>query len=766
MTEHHDEHHHDRDDESPVDDAVPTELAHEQQHLDVLYDRVDTLSAAAETELRLVQRAGASGTPQARSERDAFAGTLAARVAQLRAVQDRLCFGRLDLRDGQRHHIGRIGLSDPQQQKLLVDWRAPVAAPFYQATPAAPGDVVRRRHLTTRGRQVVHLEDEVLDLEAVHEGQVVAGEGALLVALNARRTGRMRDIVATIQAEQDRVVRSPLDGVLVVQGGPGTGKTAVALHRAAYLLYTYRDRIARAGVLLVGPNRRFLRYIEQVLPSLGETGVVMRTPATLFPGVEATGREPSATAQVKGSARMAQAMAEAVRRRQRVPRVAVPLSVDGYEIELRPREVEAARAQARRTRAPHNIARVTFVKEILRSLAVQLAEAQGVDVDADNRRELDAELRAAPDVKRAVNRCWLPYTPQRLLSRLLARESWLAELPLSAPDRALLLRAEDAPFTPADVPLLDELATLLGEDDDAQRLANLRAARERRVELSYAQGVLEMTSAHRGPGQLAAGDVVDAERLADRWSGGHTSFTVAERAADDREWVFGHVVVDEAQELSPMQWRMVMKRVPSRSMTVVGDIAQTGSVSGARSWADVFDGWAPGHWRAEELTVNYRTPAQVMDVAADVLAVAQPGATVPVSARVGEWSPRAIPCDTSETVVEVVRRELARFATVAVIAPDDLVETTRETLSDGLPPGALGLDAPVSVLDVTAVKGLEFDAVVLVEPARILAASPRGASDLYVALTRATQDLAVLHSEPLPAVLRALAGSGDRPGPG
>lgn len=215
-----------------------------------------------------------------------------------------------------------------------------------------------------------------------------------------------------------------------------------------------------------------------------------------------------------------------------------------------------------------------------------------------------------------------------------------------------------------------------------------------------------------------------------------------------------------------MQWRMVMKRVPSRSMTVVGDIAQTGSVSGARSWADVFDGWAPGHWRAEELTVNYRTPAQVMDVAADVLAVAQPGATVPVSARVGEWSPRAIPCDTSETVVEVVRRELARFATVAVIAPDDLVETTRETLSDGLPPGALGLDAPVSVLDVTAVKGLEFDAVVLVEPARILAASPRGASDLYVALTRTTQDLAVLHSEPLPAVLRALAGSGDRPGPG
>ncbi|MGH3744831.1 MAG: UvrD-helicase domain-containing protein, partial [Mycobacteriales bacterium] len=278
---------------------------------------------------------------------------------------------------------------------------------------------------------------------------------------------------------------------------------------------------------------------------------------------------------------------------------------------------------------------------------------------------------------------------------------------------------------------------------------------------SYAQGVLEMTSAHRGPGDLAAGDVVDAQRLVDRWAGGHTAFTVAERAADDREWAFGHVVVDEAQELSPMQWRMIMKRVPSRSMTVVGDIAQTGSLSGAQSWADVFEGWAPRRWRVEELTVNYRTPAQVMDIAADVLAVVQPDATPPVSARIGDWSPVAIPGDTGESVVQVVRRELEHFATVAVIAPDDLVETTRAALSAGLPAGALGADAPVSVLDVAAAKGLEFDAVVLLEPARILAASPRGASDIYVAMTRPTQHLVVLHSAPLPDMLRALPAGTD-----
>ncbi|HEX7353838.1 MAG TPA: hypothetical protein VF288_03280, partial [Mycobacteriales bacterium] len=310
------------------DAVLASELAAEQAVVDRLYARLDVLRAETADQLDRVRRTPTTRTPQAVSERDAFDQLYSQRLDQLRAVEERLAFGRLDLADGVVRHIGRIGLSDGAQSQILVDWRAPAAEPFYQATPADTRGVVRRRHLSTRGRTVTGVEDEVLDLDAVHEGQVVAGEGALLVALNASRTGRMRDIVATIQAEQDRVVRAPLDGVLVVQGGPGTGKTAVALHRAAYLLYTYRSRIARSGVLLIGPNRSFLRYIEQVLPSLGETGVVMRTPATLFPGVEATGREPSATAQVKGSARMAQAMAEAVRRRQRVPRVAVPLSVD------------------------------------------------------------------------------------------------------------------------------------------------------------------------------------------------------------------------------------------------------------------------------------------------------------------------------------------------------------------------------------------------------------------------------------------------------
>ncbi len=732
-------------------DVTTREVAAEQAVVDRLYARLDVVRDDAARELDRIRRTPTANTPQSVSERDAFDQLYSQRIDQLRAVEDRLCFGRLDLVGGEVRHVGRIGLSDGSQSQLLVDWRAPAAEPFYQATAADTRGVVRRRHLSTRLREVTAVEDEVIDLEALGEATAVAGEGALLVALNAARTGRMKDIVATIQAEQDRIVRAPLSGVLVVQGGPGTGKTAVALHRAAYLLYTHRERIARSGVLVVGPNKSFLRYIEQVLPSLGETGVVMATPGTLFPGVEATGTESAEAAAFKGSIRMVRLLADAVRRRQRVPERPETLDVDGVQIVLRPRDVETARERARRTHKPHNEARVTFVRELLRLLMPQLADGQRVEL-SDHRSELDAELRDSADVRQAIGRCWLPYTPQTLLSRLLSQPSWLARVGVGERDRALLLRPVDAPFTPADVPLLDELADLLGADADAARLDAARAGADRRAELAYARDVLDMASSHRDDDQTVAGDVVDAERLVGRWSGGGPVMTVSERASDDREWAFGHVVVDEAQELSPMAWRVLMRRCPARSMTVVGDIAQTGSLDGAASWAEVLDPYVRGRWRAEELTVNYRTPAQVMDIAADVLQLARPGATPPESARVGDWPPVAIRCAAGDlAAVELaVRRELTRFSTVAVIAPDDLVAG----LSALIP-----ADDAVSVLGVAAAKGLEFDAVVVYEPDRILAGSRRGASDLYVAMTRPTQRLVVLHSAPLPAALARLPDS-------
>jgi DNA helicase IV len=738
------------------------EIQREQNHLDLLYARLDTLRERTAAELARIRRAGSTGTPQARSERDAFATLHENRLAQLRSVEDRLCFGRLDLLEAQRRYIGRIGLFDDDQQQLLVDWRAPAAQDFYRATAASPGDVVRRRHLVTRGRKVTGVEDEVLNLDALapSDTETLQGEGMLLATLNASRTGRMADIVATIQAEQDEVIRSDLSGVLVVQGGPGTGKTAVALHRAAYLLYAHRERLERRGVLIVGPSSVFLRYIEQVLPSLGETGVVMSTPAELFPGVVGV-PESDEVAALKGDRRMADIIAAAVRDRQRVPEKPLVLNVDGTEIVLKPKVVAEARRRARRTHKPHNVARVGFVRELLDHLAGELARAQGLpqQLSREDRADLIADLRDSKDVRRELNLAWMPITPQRLLADLYAKPHRLAS---AAPDLteaecALLYRDRDAPWTVADVPLLDEAAELLGEDDSSARVTAAREAEQRQAELQYAREVL------RSVGGQAA-QLVSAEEMANRFADSRPLLSVAERAAHDRSWEYGHIVVDEAQELSPMMWRLLMRRCPLRSMTVVGDVAQTSSSAGARSWAEMLGPYVAGRWRLAELTVNYRTPSQIMEVASRMLAAAGIEASVPRSVRVGDWPPAAqrISVGDVAAVVSAVKDEVARLGEgrLAVIVPRASQSEILAALVGALPSVAAGfgaLDAQVGVLTVEQAKGLEFDTVVLIEPAAIFGESPRGANDLYVALTRPTQRLRVLHSSDLPPGMEDLA---------
>ena len=741
--------------------AEDFEVGREQSYLDLLYARLDLLRRRTADDLAAVRREGPSGTHQNRSERDAFATLHEQRLAQLEAVEDRLAFGRIDLTDGVRRYIGRIGLSDEERSQLLVDWRAPAARSFYQATAASPHDVVRRRHLATRGRTVVGVEDEVLDLAALPEGDrsTLAGEGALMAAVGARRTGRMADIVATIQAEQDRVIRSDLAGALVVQGGPGTGKTAVALHRAAYLLYTHRERLARTGVLLVGPNPLFLRYIEQVLPSLGETGVVMSTAADLFPGVSAVEETRHAVTALKGDLRLARVLAAAVQHRQRVPDGPRKLVVEGTTLELTPEQVAGARSRARRTRKPHNLAREGFLRDLLGHLAGELARATGGELSGDNRADYLSDLRESADVRRELNLAWMPLDPARALGDLFAEPERLAAAApeLTGHERELLRRDRDTDWTVADVPLLDEMAELLGEDDTANRLAAHAARGARQRELQHARDTLSMG---------AGSGLVTAEQLADRFAEHGPSRTVAERAEGDRSWAYGHLVVDEAQELSPMMWRLLMRRVPSRSLTLVGDVAQVGSAAGTSSWAAVLDPYLAGRWRLEELTVNYRTPAQVMRLAAETLTAAGVPAATPRSVREGDWPPsaRRVPRGDLDAVTEGVRTELARLgggrlAVVTTAGTDGLL---RERLAASLPPGTVGqgratLERPVSVLPVSAVKGLEFDGVVVVEPADILAGSARGANDLYVALTRPTQRLLVLHSGDLPAGMESLS---------
>ncbi|KIR66875.1 helicase [Micromonospora haikouensis] len=744
-------------------------MGHEQEYVSMLYDRLDGLREQSARRLAEQLRDG-GGTQQARSQRDSAVKMYAEQVEQYSAVENGLCFGRLDTDDGARHYIGRIGIFDTSgdYDPLLMDWRAPAARAFYLATAANPQGVRRRRHLRTRQRKVVALNDEVLDLATAsptaHEE--LTGEASLLAALNAGRTGRMRDIVETIQAEQDRIIRADLPGTLVVQGGPGTGKTAVALHRAAYLLYTHRRELATRGVLLVGPNETFLRYISQVLPALAETGVLLRTPGDLFPGVSARRAEPAATAALKGRAEMVEVLAAAVRDRQWVPDEPLEIEVEREVLPLAPETVRAARDRARRSGRPHNLARAVFDVEVVHALAAQVAERIGADplgganlLEEADVAEIRRELREEPGVRAALDQLWPVLTPQRLLADLYADPDRIAAATpgWSDADRAAL-RREPGGWTPADVPLLDEAAELLGEDD---RAAEARRARLRALQREYAEGVLEIARGSRsidvedeaeGGEILGVADLLDADRLLERQQS-TDGLTTAQRAAADRSWAFGHVIVDEAQELSPMAWRLLMRRCPSRSMTIVGDVAQTGALAGTPSWGEALEPYVAQRWRLEELTVSYRTPAEIMAVAAGVLAEIDPHLRPPRSVRRSGVPPWERTVATDRLAGELADAAVAEAADLTdgrlgVIVPAGRVDALGAALLAALPEAAVGdhpeLESRVVLLTVAQAKGLEFDTVLVVDPDGIVAESPRGHSDLYVALTRATQRLGIL----------------------
>ena len=798
-----------------------TAISEEQAYLDMLYRLLEAARDRTERALAQTHRSGGTGgTFAARVERDVTAAEQARRLAQLNAVEHGLAFGRIDSgglrpaaaggqasrvvppgasRDAEPAaeragtlYIGRIGLRDDEHEPRLIDWRAPAAQPFYAATPKDPNGLVRRRHIYTRNRTVTGVDDEVFDLDRLSERdrRGLSGEAMLIAGITAGRTGRMRDVVATIQAEQDRVIRATLQGVLVVQGGPGTGKTVAALHRAAYLLYTHRRTLERRGVLVIGPNATFLRYISQVLPSLGETDVVLSSIAELFAGVKAAPDDSPEAAVVKGDTKMVGVLRRAVRNRQQVPPGDLRVTVDAATMTV-PREVVLrARDRARGLRKPHNVARKLFVTEMLGALARAESQALGRDLDPEDLPYARARLWDEPPVRTELDALWPFLTPQRLVAGLLAAEGALrAAAPgFSAAERAAVLRPDNPDaWAVADVPLLDEAAQLLGTDDSADKRRRRAADRERRAEERYAREVLEITG-------LAGQGFLDAATLADWNRDAGQQLTTAERAWADPNWAYGHVIVDEAQELSAMAWRMVMRRIPARSLTVVGDVAQRGSTAGARSWAQMLDPYVAGRWHEEVLTVNYRTPAEIMAVAADVLAAVAPGERPPESVRQEGVPPRAINValpdavpagalpdatqDSSSSLATgtsaVVKEELAEMGAengqggrLAVIAPAARIAELSRALPDAVPGDrAEVLDSPVALLTVGQSKGLEFDRVVLVDPAGILAQSPAGGHDLYVAITRATHRLTVIHDNDLPSSLSRLTTTRpDRPFP-
>ena len=738
------------------------ELATEQDYVDRAYEQLAVRRGIAS---RANDDRAASTPIRMRLERDELNLARANREADLRLGDLPLCFGRIDMDDDESWHIGRLAVDDDAREPLVVDWRAPVAEPFYRATSAAAQGVARRRHLRCRGSTVLELDDEIFGRSEATDGLAVVGEAALLRALARRRTGRMADIVATIQRAQDEIIRAPLEQALVVQGGPGTGKTAVALHRIAYLLYTHRELLEAKGVLLVGPSMTFLRYIESVLPSLGEQGARFRTAATLLDGVHVTAADsPNATA-VKGSVRMAQVLEQAVAGRQRPLRKAVDIGFGAYTLRLSATASRQVIEAVRNLPGRHNERRALLERIVMahlhQVLVARIERAQRSGRAVSPPMELEPFVSAASDnreIRVLLDRLWPIITAEQLIDDLLGRPALLrdaAKSILTEEEQAAIVRtasAEDRGWTEADIALLDEVAGLLGPVPPTARRATTTEDRD-----WMADRVLEGLRADEDLSFNANMAAEIRQRILDDQVQRVEGTPPRARVGTS----FAHVVVDEAQDLSPMQWRMIGRRCPTGSMTLVGDLGQASGLW-QRDWDTVLAEVSPRVHQTVELTVNYRTPSEVMDLAAKVLAEAAPGLKPPDSVRSSGTPPRIIDCDI-DGLARVVARSAAdaiealESGTVAIVAPfrfhkDVRVELNAQTRTRST--GRHPLDDPVALLTPTQAKGLEFDAVVVVEPAEIADSGTPGLLALYIALTRTTGGLTIIHSGRLPAPLR------------
>lgn len=692
-----------------------SEIAAEQRYLDGLFDRIDAEVTKANERLKKVMLRVDRSEPDAEAlvERETEYHALNEKLDKLTLAQLGLVFGRIDVADDNpenpagpgldRRYIGRMGMDDREDnyRTLLLDWRAPMARLFYLATTAEPLGVEKRRHIRTKGRTVVSVDDE--DLTRGGDDSNVASESALVTALNAARGAHMNSIVETIQREQDEIIRDPFRGVMVVEGGPGTGKTAVALHRVAYLLYSWREQLAKTGVLIIGPNTVFLEYISHVLPELGETGVVLATTGNLL--VEPTEVDSPIAREVKGSEEMVYILKKAVQAYQIVPANRT-LRIGSLDIPCTSAMVSKARAAARRSRRPHNDARGIFADVLIESLARALADAIGADplggknlLSAGDIAELHDELAEEPQVLDLIEELWPELDAEEVLKELLTSRERITEVAYEYDEETQeALYQPHEGWTPSDSALLDELHQLIGipeeteEDDWSQEVLEAQEALDI-LEGSAVQDIDDGFDAE----VLLAHDVIDAETLAARQrTRDHRS--TAQRARADLTWAYGHVIVDEAQELSPMEWRMVMRRCPSRWMTLVGDTAQTGSPAGVDSWEETLAPYVGDRFVRRTLSVNYRTPRPIAEYAGSPSTAIRDG-------------------------------EPVRFGKVA--------DLEQYLPTDGRSYAVIGPG------EVENVKGLEFNHVIVVNP-DFIRAQPQGEQNLYVALTRATQTLTVL----------------------
>ncbi|SCD77589.1 UvrD-helicase domain-containing protein [Streptomyces sp. OspMP-M43] len=774
--------------DAAVESLRDREIGVEQEHLDRVYHRLEEKIHEAEFLMDDAVKRGQVGTPGALAERDAQVFRAGIHLNRLNSEFEDFLFGRIDLllgKDGERGpdgaytsvepaddtvredatadiaetlHIGRIGVLDSDYAPLVIDWRAPAAAPFYRSTPKEPGRVVRRRVIRSKGRKVLGVEDDLMrpELTAFLDGEKlpVIGDGALMAALGQARSHTMRDIVSSIQAEQDLVIRAPAASVTEVTGGPGTGKTAVALHRAAYLLYQDRRRYA-GGILIVSPTPLLVAYTEGVLPSLGEEGqVAIRAIGSLSDdaaGPEgATAYDEPAVARIKGSSRMLHVLRKAARGaleqgRPTAPReeagqlafgeepgpgsAATPptrlrVVAFGARVELEADELQRIRHNALGGTAPVNLLRPRARKLLLDALWSK-SSGRGRYTDpqlvAELRSSFDEDVSTETPFLEFLDAWWPELTPRRVLAamadeRRLAR--WSRRILNQGETRRLArsLKRLDAdgggPLSVHDVALLDELQALLGTPN--------RPRRKREADpLDQLTGLEELMPQRE-----------------------ETQWERAERLAAERT-EYAHVIVDEAQDLTPMQWRMVGRRGRHATWTIVGDPAQS-------SWSDPDEAAAARDEalgsrprRRFTLTVNYRNPAEIAELAAKVLALAMPGMESPAAVRSTGVVPRFEPVrggDLAATVREEAARLLAEVdGTVGVVVAMNRRAQAREWLAE--------LGERAVALGSLEAKGLEYDATVVVSPAEIADESPAGLRVLYVALTRATQQLTVVSGE-------------------
>jgi DNA helicase IV len=697
--------------------VLEQEIAVEQEHVDRVYTRLTELRRdASRAEKEGYQLAGV-GTFGALVERDAMVFHAARRRHALDAEHEGLVFGRLDLLTGATHYVGRMGIRDDNAKPLVVDWRAPAAAAFYRATPADPLGVIRRRMIQSTRERVTGIEDDLLDPDAAPEGMRVVGDGALLASL-AKATGRgMRDIVATIQREQDDAIRSPASGVTIVTGGPGTGKTAVALHRAAYLLYSDRSRFAGGGILVVGPSGVFVEYIATVLPSLGEETATLRSLGTLVPGWNATRVDPGDVASIKGSLRMRRVL-------ERASHDAVPggptelkLLYRGTLLRLGANDLDRIRRSALQRGARRNEVRGHGFDRIFDALWAQARDAK---VRLPEKREFESELADRNDFREFLKAWWPRFTPMRVLR-------WLADpRRLRSYANGVLSRdeittlqgsfdglAEHGP-TIADVALLDELDELMGRPRQPQRKT-------------------------KNPFHVRDG-IQEVSTYADRQAAARAQ--QVQREEDYRE--YAHVVVDESQDVSPMQWRMIGRRGSYASWTIVGDPAQT-AWSGDPAELDRARDRALGSRKRNSyaLTTNYRNSSEIFEVAARVIRTIMPDLPLPSAVRSTGVAPADVVATVPglpEAVRELAEKQLAEVdGTIGVIMP--------VPRRDEVAGWVAGLPERVQVVTALEAKGMEYDSVVLVEPSQI-ATDPAGVRTLYVALSRATQRLTTVGTDP------------------